>query len=182
MKGLFDRGEVKGEITIRHIRNGEEVKGFQEYKLFHFLRKHFGIKMPKILLLTGFYKFGVTYSNLIVTAGRGLISGRINGVGAPAAPTYMAIGTGTNAAAAGDTALQTESYRVAGTATLVTTTVANDTCQLVGTFSITGSSAITEMGILNAASVGTLLVRNVFSAYNVQNGDTFEITHKLKNA
>lgn len=182
MKGLFDRGEVKGEITIRHIRNGQEIKGFQEYKLFHFLRKNFGIKLPKILLLTGFYKFGVSYSNLIVAAGRGLISGRINGVGTPAAPTYMAIGTGTNAAAAGDTALQTEGYRVAGAASLVTTTVTNDTCQLVGTFAITGSAAITEMGIFNAGIAGTMLVRNVFSAYNVNNGDTFEITHLLKNA
>ena len=61
----------------------------------------------------------------------------------------------------------------------MTVTVANDTTQLVKQWSVTGTKAVTEMGILNAASVGTLLVRNTFSAYNVVSGDTFKITHKL---
>ncbi len=182
-----DKVNHAGEIGIRILRNGKAKLIWQEYRFLHYFRKHFGINFPKVFGLTGYMTHEAHYANLLVTAGKGLISGRINGVGAPAAPTYMAIGTGTNAAAAGDTALQTESTgngydRVAATLTTQTTDVANDTNQSVASWTVTSSNAITEMGILNAASVGTLLVRNVFSAYNLQNGDTFQITHKLKHA
>lgn len=186
-----DKVNLAGEIDIRILdKNGREKMIWQEYSLLHYIRKHFGINFPKIFGLTGYLTRKAHYANLITTAGKGLISGRVNGVGSPAAPTAMAIGTGTNAAAAGDTTLQTELSgngldRGAGTATLQTTTVANDTCRLVKswTSSSGGDVAVTEMGILNnAVSGGTLLVRNVFSAYTLRNGDTFEITHNLKNA
>lgn len=176
-----------GIVEIEILRNGKAKRIWQEYHILHLFRKHFGINFPKLFGITGYMTRKAVYSNLLVTAGKGLISGRINGVGSPAAPGYMAIGTGTNAAAAGDTALQTESTgngydRVATTPTTVTTDVANDTNQSVASWTVTSSKAITEMGILNAASVGTLLVRNVFSAYTLQNGDVFQITHKLKHA
>jgi len=126
-------------------------------------------------------------SNLITNAGRGLISGLINGSGTPAAATYIAVGTGTNAAAAGDTTLQTETAtsglsRAAGTVSLVTTSVTNDTAQVTKTFTVTGSVAVTEAGLLNASSSGTLLCRQVFSAVNVVNGDSLQITWKVQNA
>jgi len=185
-----DQVDFVGSIDIRILdKNGKARLIWQEFGILHYIRKHFGINFPRIFGLTGYLTRKAHYANLITTAGKGLISGRINGVGSPAAPTYMAIGTGTNAAAAGDTALQTELSgngldRAAGTATLQTTTVANDTCRLVRswTSSSVGDVAVTEMGILNAASVGTLLVRNVFSAYTLRTNDTFEITHNLKNA
>ena len=182
-----DDANHSGEIEIQVLRNGKAKLIWQEYRFLHYLRKHFGIKFPKLFALTGYMTRKACYANLLTTSGKGLISGRINGVGSPAAPTYMAIGTGTNAAAAGDTALQTESTgngydRMSATASTVTTDVTNDTNQLVGSWTVTSSKAVTEMGILNAASVGTLLVRNVFSAYTLQNGDTFQITHKLKHA
>src|SRR4030042_7135547 len=46
--------------------------------------------------------------NLIVTVGKAGTASRVNGSGAEAAFTYIAIGTGTTAAAVGNTALQTE--------------------------------------------------------------------------
>lgn len=95
---------------------------------------------------------------------------------------YIAIGTGTTAAQATDTTLETETHRVAGTGTRVQTTVANDTAQLVSTFSgFSGSEAITEAGVLNAATLGTLLCHQVFSALNVDwdAGDSVEITEKI---
>ena len=97
---------------------------------------------------------------------------------------YIAVGTGTTAAAATDTALETEITdsglaRAAGTGTRVTTTVTNDTAQLATTFSVTGSKAVTEVGMLNAASAGDLLARQVFSALNVVNGDSLAITWKI---
>jgi hypothetical protein len=184
---LFESSNHAGEISIRIKRNGKYKLIWQEYRFLHFFRKRFGIKFPKIFGLTGFLTREATYANLLTTAGKGLISGRINGVGSPAAPSYMAIGTGTTAAAAGDTALETESTgngydRVSGTVTTETTDTTDDTNQVVGSWTVTSSKAITEMGILNEAVAGILFVRNVFSAYTLQNGDTFEITHRLKHS
>lgn len=99
---------------------------------------------------------------------------------------YIAIGTGTNAADPGDTSLQTEEARKAGAGTRVTTTVTNDTAQLVATFSsadgLSGTDDITEVGMLNAASDGTLLMRQVFTAESIDwdAGDTFEMTVKIQ--
>jgi hypothetical protein len=178
-----DKSNLAGEVEIRILDSKGKAKLiWQEFRFLHYIRKHFGINFPKLFGITGYLSRKACYQNLITTSGKGLITGRINGVGSPAAPGYMAIGTGASAAAAGDTALGTETQRVASTVTTQTTTVADDTAQSVGSFAIAAPAAITEMGILNAASVGTLLVRNVFSAYNVQASDTFEITHKLKNA
>jgi hypothetical protein len=61
----------------------------------------------------------------------------------------------------------------------VTTDVTNDTAQLVYTFTVTGTAAVTESGVFNAASSGVLLARQVFSAINVVNGDSLQITWKF---
>lgn len=98
--------------------------------------------------------------------------------------TFLALGTGTNAAAATDTALQTETSvsglaRAAATVSRVTVTVANDTLQLLKAFTAAGDAAITECGIFNAASVGTMLGRQVFSVVNVATDDILTITYKV---
>lgn len=100
---------------------------------------------------------------------------------------YIAVGTGTTAATATQTALITETAasgltRAAATGTLVTTTVANDTANFVKSFDVTGSVAVTESGVFNAASNGTMLCRQTFSAINVANGDTLQITWKVSVA
>jgi hypothetical protein len=135
----------------------------------------------------GHYALSKNVSNLITNAGRGLISGLINGSGSPAAATFIAVGTGATAASTADTALQTEIAtsglsRAAGTVSLITGSITNDTAQVTKSFSVTGSVAVTEAGLLNAASVGTLLCRQVFSAINVANGDTLQVTWKIQNA
>src|SRR3989338_3066540 len=68
---------------------------------------------------------------------------------------------------------------MAGVASRVTTDVTNDTAQLVLTFNFTASFAVTESGVLNAASVGVLLARQTFSAINVANGDSLQVTWKF---
>lgn len=123
-------------------------------------------------------------SNLITTTGKAGVASRINGDGSEAAFTYIAVGTGTTAANVADTTLETEIAdsglsRAAATASRVTTDTTNDTAQLVKTFSVTGTKAVTESGVLNAASTGTLLARQVFSAINVVNGDSLQITWKF---
>lgn len=144
----------------------------------------YGLRIPG---LTGFWSGKRVIRNLITSAGKAGVASRINGDGAEAAFTYIAVGTGTTAANAADTTLQTETAasglsRAAGTASRVTTTVANDTAQLVKTFSVTGTVAVTESGVLNAASNGVLLARQVFSAINVVNGDSLQITWKIAAA
>lgn len=125
------------------------------------------------------------YHNLVVSAGKAGVASRINGSGAEAAFTFIAIGTGTTAAAAGDTTLQTEittggGARAAATATRITTTVTNDTAQLDLTFALTATFAITESCVINAASAGTMLCRQTFSAINVVSGDSAQFIWKIQ--
>jgi hypothetical protein len=166
---------------------------FQEYRLAQFLIKK-GFLSPLwingrfaslIAPFLGYWTTKKRVRNLITNAGFALAAGRLNGSGAPAAATFIAVGTGTNAAAVTDTTLQTESAtsglsRASATLSLVTTSVTNDTAQLTNTFSVTGTVAVTESGVLNASSSGTLLCRQVFSAINVVNGDSLAITWKVQ--
>jgi hypothetical protein len=153
---------------------------FQENALWKFFNKHFSVDW-QIPYLFGNWSNQKVVSNLVTSAGQAGIASRINGSGAEAAFTYIALGTGTNAAAAGDTTLQTETSasglaRVAATASRVTTDVSNDTARLTTTFTAGASAALTEAGVFNASSNGTLLARQVFSAVNVVSGDTFTPT------
>jgi hypothetical protein len=118
--------------------------------------------------------------NLVVDPGLAFIASRMIGTTA-AVMSHMAIGTGTTAAADAQTALVTESARVALTSsTVVTTTVANDSVQYVATFGPgVGTAAITEAGIFNAASAGTMLARTVFAVINKGALDTLTLTWKV---
>lgn len=126
-----------------------------------------------------------TYHNLVTNAGFAGIAARLGALGSVAAFTYIAIGTGTTAAAVTDTALQTEittggGARAAATTTLATTTVTNDTLQLDYTFVFSSSFSVSETGVLNASSSGTLLNRRVFTAYPVVSGDRLRFLHQFK--
>ena len=110
--------------------------------------------------------------NIVVTDGKEYIASRMKDASATAM-SHMAIGTGSTAAAAGDAALGTEAGRVA----LTSTTVSSNAVAYVATFAAgTGTGAITEAGILNASSNGTLLCRTVFSVINKGAADTLGIT------
>lgn len=110
--------------------------------------------------------------NLVVTSGITFIAARI-GTSPPTAMTHMAVGTGATAAAAANTALGTESARV----TLQSTTSGTSTVVYVANFPAgTGTAALTEAGIFNAASAGTMLCRTTFSVINKGANDTMTIT------
>lgn len=122
--------------------------------------------------------------NLVTNAGKAAVAGLVLTDVSVDDFDYVAIGTGTTAADATDTQLEGEistagGARAAGAGTRVTTTVANDTAQLVLTYNFTGSFAVTESGVLNAGAAGDLLCRQTFSAVNVQNGDSLQITWKV---
>ena len=110
--------------------------------------------------------------NLVVTAGLGYIASRMKEATATAM-SHMAIGTDNTAAAAGNTALGNEAARQA----LTSTTVSSNTVEYVASFAAgTGTGAITEAGVLNAASGGTMLCRTVFSVVNKGASDSMTIT------
>ena len=114
----------------------------------------------------------VVIPNLVVTVGKNFIASRMKDATATAM-THMAIGSGTTAAAVGDTTLGTELGRVALTSTTVTT----NNVAYVATFPAgTGTGAVTEAGLFNASSSGTLLCRTVFSVINKGAADTLGIT------
>ena len=109
--------------------------------------------------------------NLVVTAGKNWVADRMNN--ANTVMTHMAVGTGTNAAAAGDTALQTENDRNA----LTSTTVTDNAVAYVATWAAgDATAAITEAGIFDAASSGDMLARTVFSVVNKGAADSMTIT------
>jgi len=110
-------------------------------------------------------------NNLVVTAGKNWVADRMNN--ANTVMTHMAIGTGTTAAAAGDTALGTQLDRN----TLTSTTVTNNTIEYACTWAAgDGTGAITEAGIFDASTGGDMLARTVFSVVNKGAADSMTIT------
>jgi len=120
------------------------------------------------------------FSNKVVNSGLAYIASRMKDATATTM-SHMAVGSGSATEAAADTALGTQLARVSLDSTsLVTTTATNDAVQYVATFAAgTGTGAITEAGIFNASSAGTLLCRTVFSVINKGALDTLVITWKV---
>jgi len=121
---------------------------------------------------------------VFTNAGAAIVTNRI--IQAGTAPKNIGWGVGTNAAAVGDTALQTESApttaggRTVGTESRTTITNTNDNYQVVGTVSAGSTLAITEAGLFDAVTAGNLLIRGVFTAVNVVSGDSIAFTFGLK--
>ena len=130
--------------------------------------------------------------DLITTAGKAAVAALILNDVAEDDFDWIAIGSDNTAPAAGNTALAGENIRAAAVGTRVTTSVANDTAQLVYTFSSgvpaglngtsTGTQAIDESGVLNLATAGELLCRQTFGALNIDwdGGDSLQITWKIQ--
>lgn len=138
----------------------------------------YGLRVP---FITGLWSDSRLISNLTTTAGKAGVASRLNGSGGEAAFTYIGVGIGTTAANIADTTLESEIVdsgleRANSTASRVTTDTTNDSARLINTFTVTGTKAVTESGVLNAGSGGVLLARQVFSAVNVISGDSLQVT------
>lgn len=120
----------------------------------------------------GNIKQAIEVPNLVVNTGLAFIASRMKDT-TDTAMSHMGIGTGTTAAAAGDTALGSQAARVALTSTTVT---ANAIAYVASFGAGTGTGAITEAGIFNASSAGTMLCRTVFAVVNKGASDTLQIT------
>jgi hypothetical protein len=109
--------------------------------------------------------------NLVVTTGKQFIAARM--VGTPDEMSHMAVGAGNTAAAAGDTALGSELGRVA----LASDSASGAVVTYTATFPAgTGTGAVTEAGVFNASSSGTMLCRTVFAVVNKGADDAMSIT------
>ena len=113
-------------------------------------------------------------SNLVVTAGKVWIATLMqSGTGTPM--SHMAVGTGTTATAVTDTTLEIELARVALSVAGGTRT--NNTVEFVGVYPAgTGTGTLTEAGLFNDVSAGTMLSHTVFSPVTKGASDQLTIT------
>lgn len=131
-------------------------------------------------------EFGLASMRVVTTAGVNYIAADIAG-GASDSNLFKfhGLGTGTNAEASGDTALQTElTTQYNPDSTRATGSQANpsgNVYRTVGTNTVDASAAVTEHGILTQAATGggTLLDRSVFSVVNLASGDSLQSTYDL---
>ena len=87
-------------------------------------------------------------------------------------------GVGTTAAVIGDTDIETTDGESRATGTQTEGASAN-IYSSVGTIAYTTTKAITEHGLFSASTGATLMDRHVFSAVNVENGDSIQFTYEL---
>jgi len=120
-------------------------------------------------------------ATVVTNAGLGLVTSRL-GSAASAVPDYVAWGTGAGTAAVTDTTLFTEASeaRVQGTITQQTTNTANDTYQVVATITVSGSGkTITNAGLFNASSSGTMLMKGDFTGVALDVGESIQFTMQV---
>lgn len=111
-------------------------------------------------------------TNLVVDTGLAYITSRMKDATATAM-SHMAVGSGTAGAASGNTALGTELGRVA----LTSTTVTANSIAYVGDFPAgVGTGSVSEAGIFNASSGGTMLCRSQFGVVTKAAADSMRIT------
>jgi len=116
-------------------------------------------------------------ATVFTNTGRAQLTSALNGTGLTA-PQYVGWGTGSTAAANADTGLQTASgeARVSGTKSRITTTVANDTYQVVATITSAGSQTISEAALFDASTSGNCYVHGVFTGIPLGTGDSIAFT------
>jgi hypothetical protein len=111
--------------------------------------------------------------NLIVSAGLEFICSRMS-AGSAGVMSHMALGSGTTAAAAGDTDLESI---LGSREALDSSTASANVITYVASFEAgDATGAVTEAGIFNAASGGTMLCHVIFPVTNKQADDTMSVT------
>ena len=124
-------------------------------------------------------------ATFVVNGGVDIITNRIKGAGTE--PLNVGWGTGAGTTAKTDTTLFTEALvtlaagstdHTAGTSTRQTTTVANDTYQVIATRTATGAGTVTNAGLWDAASAGNLFLKGDFTGIGLASGDSIQFTIK----
>lgn len=115
--------------------------------------------------------------NLITNAGIDFLANSFGTGTRLAQMTYIAVGTGTDAAANSDTALKAEIKRKTAIVSYPTGSGVVTVSAAFAAGEATG--ALTEAGILNAATGGTLFDRIVFPVINKGASDTVNFTFEI---
>ena len=122
-------------------------------------------------------------ATVYVSAGEAVVVDLIDGTSGihyDSTNSHIEQGTGTTAADKADTDIETPAGEARAQATA--SQAAADTNQWVATITATGSRAVTEAGLFNDATAGTLLIRSVFAAINVVTDDSIQFTFTLQQA
>ena len=128
--------------------------------------------------------YGAVCYRVVTTAFITALATALHTQASPGNLYYHALGVGTNAAAVGDTGMQTElttEYNPDSTRPTGTHTSAAGVYESVGTITIdSGTPAVTEHGVMGAASgASTLIDRHTFTAVNMVSGDSLVATYQL---
>ncbi len=124
-------------------------------------------------------------ATVVTNSGKRVVTNRIKGAGTE--PLNVGWGTGAGTAAAADTTLFTEALvtlaagstdHTAGTSTQQTTTTTSDTYQVIATRTATGAGTVTNAGLWDAASGGTLFLKGDFTGIGLASGDSIQFTIK----
>lgn len=122
-------------------------------------------------------------ADIYVSAGEAAVVDLIDGTsGAHLDGTnaHVAWGTGAGTAAKADTTLFTEASEARVAATI--SQPAADKNQWVGTITADGAKTITNAGIFNALTVGTLIIHSDFTGVALALDDSIQFTFSLEQA
>lgn len=127
----------------------------------------------------GTLKQSVDGFNVVCTNGKEFLASFLNSAVAAAATftmRYVAVGSGTAAEAAANTALGDELSRHTGTVSYLSGAI----YQIVATFATgSGTGAISEYGLFSSSTGGTILSRDVESVINKGASDTLKVTAQI---
>lgn len=127
----------------------------------------------------------VVQDNTVVTAGRRWVLENIYSGGPASAQviSHAAVGTSTTAPATGDTALGSESLRVA-IGTFTTSNLTSNPPSWRGEVSFATNQANTtlgEIGLFNSSSGGTMLARATYATIDKTTSNTLSISYTISN-
>lgn len=120
-------------------------------------------------------------ATVLTNTARSELSSALNG-STLTVPKYVGWGTGAGTSAVTDTTLFTEAdSRVTGTPSVTTTSVTNDTFQVVSTNTAGSGETITNAGIFDATTSGNLYVKGDFSGVVLNTGDKIQFTITIQH-
>ena len=199
MKDQQAHGEAKAvwiDIEVIRADGRREPHGCVSY--WHRSRIRRSVHVAKKLLLWPLHcwdKFADRYipalsfglATLQVNGGRGIVTARLRGTGTE--PLNIGWGTGAGTTAAADTTLFTEALvnmtaggtdHTVGTSSQQTTTTTNDTYRTTGTRTATATGTITNAGLFDAASGGTLFMKGDFAGIALSANDAIAFTMNVQ--
>jgi hypothetical protein len=182
--GLDDRVNAWRTANFRHLMRGVmRALAARSLRVSHF---YGSLYLTHIRGEGEVLELGLASMRVVTTAGVNFIVDAFANTTELENLKYHGLGTGANAEAAADTALQTElttEYNPNSTRATGSTTegASANIYRTVGTNTVDASAAVTEHGIFSQAATGggTLLDRSVFSVVNLASADGLQSTYDL---